>query len=821
MREESERPRDGVPASEDAGTPFALPGRLSDEGLAALEFGAALDLVAALAAGPLGAARVRARRPATAPAWCRDELADVEEVRRLVRERRAPSPAAVPDVATALAGLRAEGAVLEGRVLVNLRRLLTASRELVTELRTLAGDAPRAATRIRPLPDRSLERRLELSVDGEGELLDSASPALAGARQEIRTSRNRLIQKLESMLRGLEGGAEGSVTVRNGRYVIPVPRDSRSRPAGIVHDESASGATLFLEPSAVLELGNALREAEVRAERAELAVCRDLTDLLRPERLILADALEMCVAMDDLVARARYAAATDAACPELVPSGGPLVIRQGRHPLLLAVLPAESVVPFDLELTGGLRTLLLSGPNTGGKTVLLKAVGVICALAQAGILPPVGPGSSLPVFGGFFADIGDRQSITASLSTFSAHVAVVRRILETADASSLVLLDEIGSGTDPAEGAALASAVLAALTRRGTVTLATTHLGALKELATRTSGIANASLQFDGATLQPTYRLLQGVPGRSYGLAIARRLGVPEAVLQDAESQVPDSERSFDRLLADVEQRQRAQEARQAELEARAADLENLSARLSLQLEGQENRDQSLRQREREAERSARAQSRAFLLEARQKVEEAIAKARSAVTDEAARLARRMVEEAVGAETAALNLMDAGGRAGGRTGGHQERLAAGSRVRLETGTPAEVLELRGDGRALIRIGSLKMVAEVGSLVPIEGPATREARSTTPSIRPSVRPSAPSEIDLRGLTSDEAESAVVLAIDEAVLAEQPYLRIIHGKGTGALRERVRQIVESDGRVTRSAFAAPNQGGSGVTVVEFGA
>jgi len=824
MREDPEQSRDGVPASEDAGTPFALPGHLSDDGLAALEFGAALDLVAALAAGPLGAARVRARRPSTAPAWCRDELADVEEIRRLVRERRAPAPAAVPDVTSTLAGLRVEGAVLEGRTLVELRRLLTASRELVTELRTIAEDAPRAAARIRPLPDRAIERRLELSVDGEGELLDSASPALGAARQEIRTSRNRLIQKLESILRGLEGGADGSVTVRNGRYVIPVPRDSRSRPSGIVHDESASGATLFLEPSAVLELGNALREAEVRAERAELAVCRELTELLRPERPALAAALEMCVALDDLVARARYAAATDAASPELVPAGGPLVIRQGRHPLLLAVLPAGSVVPFDLELTGELRTLLLSGPNTGGKTVLLKAVGVICALAQAGILPPVGPGSSLPVFGGFFADIGDRQSIAASLSTFSAHVAVVRRILETADATSLVLLDEIGSGTDPAEGAALASAVLTALTRRGTVTLATTHLGALKELATRTSGIANASLQFDGATLQPTYRLLQGVPGRSYGLAIARRLGVPEAVLQDAESQVPDSERSFDRLLADVEQRQRAQEARQEELEARAADLENLAARLALQLEGQESRDLSLRQREREAERSARAQSRAFLLEARQKVEEAIARARSAVNDEAAREARRMVEEAVASETAALTELE--GQRGRGAEGQLDAVEIGARVRLQSGTAGELLELRGDGKAVIGIGSMKVVVEPQSLE-VVGPANRRekrshsARGTSAPLplRPPASPA--TEIDLRGLTSDEAESAVLLAIDEAVLAEQPYLRIIHGKGTGALRERVRQIVESDGRVARSAFAAPNQGGSGVTVVEFGA
>ena len=337
--------------------------------------------------------------------------------------------------------------------------------------------------------------------------------------------------------------------------MIPVRRDSRSRPAGIVHDESGSAGTLFIEPSDAIELGNALREAQVDEERETLRVLRELTDLLRPQVSQVRDAVEMCVAVDDLVARARYAVASHAEAPEVAAAPTALKIVNGRHPLLLA--GSEPVIPFDLELDQQERTLLISGPNTGGKTVLLKAVGLAAALAGSGIIPPVGPGSRLPIFRRFYADIGDRQSIAASLSTFSAHVRMLRRVLEEADDATLVLLDEIGSGTDPAEGAALAGATLVSLTQRGSVALATTHLGTLKDLASHTPGIINASLQFDAVTLTPTYRFLKGVPGRSYGLAIARRLGVGAEILADAEARVPDAERSLDTLLAAVEQRER------------------------------------------------------------------------------------------------------------------------------------------------------------------------------------------------------------------------------------------------------------------------
>ncbi len=817
MHEAEQESDNGVLASRDARTPFVLPGGVTDEALAELEFAAVLELIAALATGPLGKARVRGRRPSGDVAWIRDELADAEELRRLVTDRRAPQPGPVPELAPTLARLRIEGSVLDGRALVELRHLLSASRQLVAELTSLEAEAPRAGALRRPVPDRSLEKRLELSVDDAGEILDGASPALASARHEVRSTRSRLIQRLESILRGLDSGDEGTVTLRNGRYVIPVARVSRTRPPGIIHDESASGATLYLEPSATLELGNDLREAEARTERAVLAVCRELTDLFRPHWTALVDLLEMCVVADDRVARARYAASVNGNCPTIEGPGGPLVLHRARHPLLIARLPAEQVVPFDLSLIDGTRTLLLSGPNTGGKTVLLKAVGVIAALAQAGCIPPVGPGTALPVFHGFFADIGDRQSIAASLSTFSAHIAAVRSILSSADGASLILLDEIGSGTDPAEGAALASAVLMSLTRRGSITLATTHLGALKELATRSAGVANASLQFDGVALTPTYRLLQGIPGRSYGLAIARRLGIPEAVLADAESQVSDADRALDRLLASVEQRQTAQEIRAAELEAQATELQSLKAYLDAQQEGQEIREKALKTAAKDAERTARAQTRTFLLEARQTVEEAIQRAKASTDESAAKDARRLIEEAAGDERRAL---DAGGQADRRTGGQKLLLAVGSRVKLDSGTAGEVLEVRGDGKVLIGIGSMKLLMPAEGLTAVAVNLSSREQSARPTVRQSASSaSAPIEIDLRGFTAEEAEAAVVHAIDEAILAENPYLRIIHGKGTGVLRERVRQIVESDSRVARSVTAPANQGGSGVTIAEF--
>src|SRR5450759_1416579 len=339
---------------------------------------------------------------------------------------------------------------------------------------------------------------------------------------------------------------DASVTVRNGRYVMPMRREGVRSTGGIVHDTSATGATVFIEPPAAVEAGNHIRELALEEQREVDRIIREPPD--------------------SLAARARYAVAAGCAPAPLGASSAGFAIRDGRHPLLLA--RGDDVVPFDLEMLPGERTLLVSGPNTGGKTVLLKALALLSLMAQSGIPAPVGAESRLAAFDGVFADIGDEQSIEASLSTFSAHLKNLIEIVGDATGESLVLVDELGSGTDPLEGAALGGAILESLTRRGTMTIATTHLGALKELAQEVPGVVNASLQFDAVALAPTYRLIKGIPGRSYGLSIARRLQMPLEVITRAEERVPQAERDIHRLLEVLETRERESARVLAQLEA-------------------------------------------------------------------------------------------------------------------------------------------------------------------------------------------------------------------------------------------------------------
>ena len=777
---------------------------------AALDFDRALDLVAGYARGPLGAERVRARRPLEHPSLVAAELAPVAELLVVAGRGESLDVPPVPPIDQALARLRVEGSVLSGPELVRLRQTVVAARTVHADLRRLASEAPEAARLASPPPEKGLERRLTDALDDEGELLDTASPRLHKARREIHAARERLIKKLDSMLASLGGEAPSGaqVTVRGDRYVIPVRRDSRSRPEGIVHDESASHGTLFVEPTGAIEAGNALRSAVAAAEREALAVLRELTDRCRPERESLALAHEMCVAADDLVARVRYAIAAGGSVPRL--ATGRLALRQARHPLLQA--RGIPVVPFDLVLEPAEKTLLISGPNAGGKTVLLKTVGLAVLLTQAGIVPPIGPESELPVFREVFADIGDHQSLAADLSTFSAHLVALREVLRRAGPDTLVLMDELGSGTDPAEGAALARSSLTVLTRRGATSVATTHLGALKTLAGDVAGVVNGSLEFDAERLSPTFHFRKGVPGRSYGLAIARRLELDPEVLSAAEAAVPDRERALDDLLGQVEARARELELREATLADRLASVslreESAEAREGLQ----QGRERELTRRERDAEKVGRREARRLLLDARSKVEETLRQAQSVARSEEARRVRRELEEAAREETERLEAIETAERAAGEGGA----VAPGQRVRLPAGGVGSVLELRADGRALVALGSVKVLVPATELVRVAGEVPRAA--PTPAPLPEPDPSA-GEIDLRGFRADEAEAATLAALDTAILADQPSLRIIHGMGTGVVRDRVRRVLQHDRRVARFDFAPRQQGGTGVTIVEF--
>lgn len=801
----------GVPPLARDGTPVCLDAAMSAEALSALEYEHVLDVVADYAAGPLGAAAIRARCPTDDLEWIHAELFLVGEALAVLRRGVRFAVWPVPEVRGALGRLRVEGSVLEIADLAAIRTTLSAGREIAQELERQAESCPRVAALAAPPIDRAIERLLEISIGDDGELLDSASPALAAARREVHAARERLVRRLEGMLRDADattipGGA--SVTMRGGRYVIPVRRDSRSRPEGIIHDESGSAGTLFVEPTAAIELGNALRSALIDAERQVLIVLRDITNRLRPARESIAALHGMAVEVDTIVARARWANDINGDVPTVVGAGGTLRLFGARHPLLLA--RGIAVIPFDLALDASERTLLISGPNTGGKTVLLKTVGLAAALVQSGIVPAIGPDSSLPVIRRFFVDIGDHQSLAADLSTFSAHVATLRRILDSADDATLILLDEIGSGTDPAEGGALAMAVLETLTTRRSLTLATTHLGSLKSLATRVPGVVNGSLQFDAATLSPTYRFTKGVPGRSYGLAIARRLGVNPDVLAAAEALVPEAERELDRLLAAVEQRRQQLDRDEALHRDRETEVERREAVAAVTAEGHAAREAALRQQEKTAERDRARTAKAYLLEARKRIEEALALAKGATDEAGAKEARRLVEEGVRQESSRLEEPDE------VAAGDPHALQAGSRVRLSTGATGDVAELRGDGKAVVLVGTMRLVVASRTLTVLKRETAPARQRTLIPLGDGPTADAKYELDLRGMRADEAEAMVQAAIDNAVIAEQPHLAIIHGMGTGVLRDTVRSLLAADKRIASFDFAPRQQGGVGVTV-----
>jgi DNA mismatch repair protein MutS2 len=642
-----------------------------------------------------------------------------------------------------------------------------------------------------------------------------------------------MLERLMAKLDANHRVDDASVTMRNGRYVIPVRREGRGAVGGIVHDTSASGSTVFVEPPAAVEASNRIRELESEELRETERILLEATDRLRPHRDALVSTLDALVTLDSLYARARYAIAFGCA-PAVIAVRGEghsmgegFSIRDGRHPLLLA-RDRACVVPFDLTMDAGEHTLLVSGPNTGGKTVLLKAIALLSLMVQSGIPAPVGLGSKLALFDRFFADIGDEQSIEASLSTFSAHLRNLTEIVHGATAQSLVLIDELGSGTDPVEGAALGGAILETLTRRGTTTISTTHLGALKELAHEVPGVVNASLQFDAVALAPTFRLVKGVPGRSYGLSIARRLAMPEDVLRNAEARVPKGERDVAALLEDLEGRQQAIEEREraagAHHDATVARAERVSERETV-----------VREKERELERAARGEARRYLLDARQEIEKTIKELRAAGAEQievAAAAARRAAEQKAAAAGQALAALEADRQpetgsteAGSAQAGSAQagQIEVGSAVAVATlgGKAGRVVELRGRD-AVVAVGAMKLTVPIKTLTRVSKKALDAAARleiAVPLIGDQPEVEAKHEVDLRGMRVDEADLAVTQAVDAAVRADLRALRIIHGKGTGALRERVAELLAGDSRVRTFRMGAWNEGGAGVTIAEL--
>lgn len=798
---------------------------MNQHALTVLEFPRVLEAVAGHAASELGAARVRELQPVTEREWLEREHTRIAAVRTM-REGDAPWRAeAVPDLRHALERLRVAGLAWRADELLAARLLLRHARGarqvLADEKRPATARAVLASFRDRLHEDRALESEIERCIADDATVKDGASPALKRLRRDLRASEGELIKILERQLAKLDDALrvpDMSVTVRNGRYVIPIRREGRGTINGIVHDASATGATLFVEPPAAVEFGNRIRELEAEEREEVDRILAELTERVRPSREALGQSLDALAELDSLHARAAYAERWDGISPGFASPQERWAMHDGRHPLLLA--QGVTVVPFDLEFGADERTLVVSGPNTGGKTVLLKAVGLLASMAQAGIPPTCGKGSRLPVFDDYFADIGDEQSIEASLSTFSAHLKNLAEIVDYATSASLVLIDELGSGTDPLEGASLGWAILEDLTIRGTTTLATSHLGALKELATQVGGVVNGSLQFDSEVLAPTYRFVKGVPGRSYGISIARKLRLREEVVRRAEERVPNTERDVAALLERLEQQQAALTGREEELSRLLEDAKR-------RIHDVVKRERNVRERERGVERQSRQEARKYLLNARAEIDRTLRdlkKAGAEELDEKARAARKHAEDLAARQATVLTQLDAEEEKArrkppprGKTDA-AEVPATGDLVKVATlgEKTGRVLEIRGR-EAQVAVGSLKLTVPLDTLTKLAPGETAVAVAWHGDL-PEAH--ARSEVDVRGLRADELDSIVLQALDDAIRADFPTLRIIHGKGTGALRDRVTEMLKKDTRVRQFRLGAWNEGGAGVTIADLG-
>ncbi len=795
---------------------------------AALELPKVIARLAEHCGTPAGRELALGVSPSADPDEVRRRLAATAEARALARVKPNFHIGQVPDLAGSLLAA-SRGSVLPATDILEINVVLRSARHTRNHLAPLTRELPQLGRVAQRIGDFSpLIREIEGTIDERGEIPDHASPGLAAARAEVRTMQGRLEQQLERILRRAvsEGVAqEALVTERDGRYVIPIKAEARGTVASVVHDVSASGATLFVEPLAVVELGNRLREARREEQREVERILRALCQAIGAEAGAIRAAIRCLAEIDFARAKAQFGAELDAPLPSegdslnwLGGANSELVLHSARHPLLTG-----DVVPISLALTAEARCVLITGPNTGGKTVALKTVGLLCLMAQAGLPIPAERGTQLPVFADVFADIGDEQSIEQSLSTFSAHMTNIIRILRDAGSQTLVLLDELGAGTDPAEGSALARALLEQLLEQDAAVVATTHHGALKVFAHSTPGIINASAEFDAESLQPTYRLLMGTPGRSNALAIAERLGMPADVLARARTDASADRESIEQLLGELQrERDALADERRAETIARA-EAEEIRHNLSERRDAIEaEREALLARTERIMEDELAALRRASRdalkeLSRQRSREQAEALAEDQAEEARSRLERvrreRSRRRRRRTPTAAGETFD------------PDRLTAGEFVYLRgIAEPGEVLTTVEDGALEVQLGSLRTrvrVDQIERLAPRGKTGAREdsrVRSSRVQMpRPPVDPG--SKIEVRGRTTDEASMMVDSFLDLAYRAGQSRLEVVHGKGTGALRKAVRELLQGHPLVTSYASAEPSAGGEGVTVVQL--
>jgi len=787
---------------------------MNEHAFRVLEYDKVRDIVAGYAASEPGRAKVLELLPVAGFSQVSERLGETREFLSILGSFDHPPLDGIRDISSEVGKLSVPGMMLQPAELLNIAVTLGAARRLKTFFQRFEGAgmaAPLLCARAAGItPLKHCEEAVHAAVDDTGEVKDSASPALRRVRKLIGRTRDEIMDRMSRILR--DSGAQNIVqdqviTVRDDRYVMPLKPNFRQGIKGVVHGHSGSRATVFVEPLEVVEQNNRLAELRMEEREEVERVLRELSGLLAQDVCAIGATLEAAAGLDAIAARARFGTVYRGAVPELSEKRR-LHLRAARHPLIIAKQMSGAghiAVPNDIDLSTTGRTLIISGPNAGGKTVILKTIGLLCLMAQAGIPVTAAEGSEVPVFGDLFADIGDEQSLEMDLSTFSSHVRQIAGILRDVKSDSLVLLDELGSGTDPAEGGALGAAVLASLQESGCVSVITTHHNMLKLFGARTEGAVNGAMEFDPGTLQPTYRFLPGRPGRSYGLDMASRLGVPDGVVRDARGRLSGDEANLDRLLEQVEQDVRLLRAERQQI------AQELEAAHRLKAEA-EQLHRSASDEARTARAKAKLDARDVLAGLRQKLKDL---SRYSAID------RGQVEQERQEIAALAQQLEPVEDEPVDQPVYHGKIHPGDRVRMprlkRTGTVLYVhhdeLEVDADG--------MKLKIALRDAVPLEQNAAAKQGGLVSGWSADVeeREGLPDRVNLLGLRVDEALAETERLLDRAGVKGFHHATIIHGLGTGALKNAVTELLKGHPLVASFRTGEPSEGGAGVTVAEL--
>jgi DNA mismatch repair protein MutS2 len=784
---------------------------MQERTLKVLEFTKVRDQLIEHAASSLGIEKVKRLVPST----------DFEEVVRLQAETDEASTVLRIKGNVPLSGIydiRAHikrsviGGVLSSHELIQVASTIHASRQMkrfiedIAEERTEIPILMEQVDRIMILA--SLEESIRHAIDESGEVLDSASDLLRTLRHQLRSNEARVREKLESMIRSSNAAkmlSDSIITIRNDRFVIPVKQEYRGHYGGIIHDQSSSGQTLFIEPQVIVQLNNQLQDIRVKEQLEIERILTELSAKTAEFESELQVIVEVLANLDFIFAKARYGRKMKASMP-LMNNEGRIALYKARHPLI----PIDEVVANDILLGKDYTTIVITGPNTGGKTVTLKTLGLCSLMAQSGLQVPAFDGSELAVFDAIYADIGDEQSIEQSLSTFSSHMVNIVDILENVDFNSLVLFDELGAGTDPQEGAALAISILDEVHNRGARVIATTHYPELKAYGYNREGVLNASVEFDVETLSPTYKLLLGVPGRSNAFEISKRLGLSDRVIQGARSHVSEDSNQIDKMIASLENSKRQAEIEHEEARDYLRQAEKLHQDMQKQMiEFYENKDSMLEK--------AAQQAGEILEEAKSEAEKVIRDLRKMRMEKHAEIKEHeLIDAKRRLEAATPEVKKSANQTTKKTKKHT--FTPGDEVKVLTfGQKGTLLEKVSDNEWQVQIGILKMKVKEKDLEYMSTPKPVETRPM--AIVKGRDADVKLELDLRGERYDAALLKVEKYIDDALLSNYPRVSIIHGKGTGALRQGVQEYLRNHRSVKKIRFGEAGEGGSGVTIVEF--